>query len=206
MSYKKEVQNYLKRFWHLLWRDDSFKGWLFSIVFIFAFVRFIFFPLLIFLTGTPLPLAIVESCSMYHEGNLLSDPDEWWEENKGKYSQFNINKSDFEEFSMRRGFNKGDILFIVGRNPDKLELGDIIVFDANQRHPIIHRIVEIDDSNNGRIFSTLGDNNLDQLPIEREIRESQIMGKAVFKAAPYLGWVKLVFFEWQKPPEKRGFC
>ncbi|MEX0920371.1 MAG: signal peptidase I [Candidatus Pacearchaeota archaeon] len=206
MPLKKEIKSYYKKFWDLLWNDDSFKGWLFSIIVIFVFIRFIFFPLLIFLTGTPLPLAIVESCSMYHDGNLLSDTDSWWEENANRYSEFSINKTDFDGFPMKKGLNKGDILFIVGANTDNLDVGDIIVFNTNQKTPIIHRIIKIEESNGRRVFSTMGDDVGHVQFFEEEIRENQIVGKAVFKAAPYLGWIKLAFFEWQRPNEQRGLC
>lgn len=202
----KKIKSFFKKFWYTLWEDDSLKGWILSIIFIFVFIKFIFFPFLMLTTGTSLPLAIVESCSMYHEGNLFSNLNSWWEENGDRYPEFTINKLDFEDFPMKKGFNKGDILFIVGANPEKLEVGDVIVFNANQRFPVIHRIVEIDVSGNERIFSTLGDNNQAQLPSEKEISEEQIIGKASFRIAPYLGWIKLAFFEWQKPVSKRGFC
>ncbi len=203
-----KIKEIWKKFWNLLWKDDSWKGWLFSIVVLFIFIKFIFFPVLGLLTGTTLPLAIVESCSMYHDGNLLSSFDGWWQTHEGKYNELNITQKEFSDFKMRRGFNKGDILFILGANPDKLKVGDIIIFSANQKIPIIHRIISIrEDSSTGeKIFSTEGDNNNGQLPAEREIRENQLIGKAVFKLAPYLGWVKLIFFEYQKPSSERGFC
>lgn len=209
MSFKESVKKVCKRCWHLLWKDNSLKGWAFSILFIFIFIRLIFFPGLSLITGTSLPLAIVESCSMYHEGNLLSDFDSWWDRHEDKYLDLNINKSQFEEFSMVKGFNKGDILFVIGANPDKLELGDVVIFNANQRNPIIHRIIEINEPSNGigtRTFSTIGDNNDGQITFERNIQENQLVGKASFRALPYLGWVKLVFYEWQKQPQDRGFC
>ena len=33
-----------------------------------------------------------------------------------------------------------------------------------------------------------------------------LVGRAAFKLAPYFGWVKLVFYDWKKPVEERGFC
>src|SRR3990167_8854563 len=114
---EKSNKNLFQKFWFLLWKDNSIKGWIFSVVFLFLFIKFIFFPALSFATGTSLPLAIVESCSMYHQGNLLSDFNSWWDTKGEKYSQFNITKSEFEDFGFEKGFNKGDILFIVGANP-----------------------------------------------------------------------------------------
>jgi signal peptidase I len=206
MIIKKEVKKYWDKFWFLLWKDDSFKGWLFSIIFIFIFIKFIFFPLLSLLTGTVLPLAIVESCSMYHEGNLLSDYNSWFEENKEKYSNFDIEKEEFREFIFTNGFNKADILLILGANTNKLKVGDVIIFTAGTTNPVIHRIVEIDEQNGKRFFSTMGDNNDGQLNFEKNISEDRIIGKAVFKLMPYIGWVKLVFFEWQKSSSEKGFC
>ena len=80
-----DIKKGLKKFWFIVWKDDSFKGWILSLLFIFIFIKFIFFPGLSFITGTQLPLAIVESCSMYHQGNLLSNNAEWWERQNSKY-------------------------------------------------------------------------------------------------------------------------
>jgi len=200
----KKIKKTLKNFWFLLWKDESFKGWLFSIIFIFLFIRFIFFPGLSLITGTSLPLAIVESCSMYHEGNFFSDFDEWWDRQENKYSQFEIIKNDFNSF--KNGLNKGDILFITGVSSDQIEIGDVIIFEGGDRHPVIHRVVEIREQNGEYFFSTLGDNNADQLPFERNISEDRIVGMPRFRIAPYLGWVKLIFFEGQRTPSERGFC
>jgi hypothetical protein len=200
------IKEWWNKFWFILWKDDSFKGWVFSIVFLFIFIKFVFFPTLSLITGTSLPLAIVESCSMYHENNLLSNYDKWWEEHEIKYSKFEIGKEYFKSFIFKKGFNKGDILFIIGANPEKLKVGDVIIFNAGQRNPIIHRIIDIDENNGERIFSTIGDNNNGQISFEKNIVSEQMMGKAVFKLAPYLGWGKLIFFEHKKNPSDRGFC
>ena len=195
-----------KKFWHLLWKDDSLKGWIFTLIFLFVFIKFIFFPLLSLATGTSLPLAIVESCSMYHEGNLLSNYDNWWNYWKEKYTDLEITKEQFKIFPLQKGFNKGDILFIVKAKPEKLKIGDIIIFNAAQQNPIIHRIIKIEKKDDEYIFSTIGDHNSGQLQVEKTIKENQLVGKAVFKLVPYVGWGKLIFFEYQKSKSERGFC
>lgn len=196
----------LNKFWQVVWKDDSPKGWVLSIIFLFVVIKFIFFPILNLITGTHLPLAIVESCSMYHQGNLISNFDEWWERHEDKYSATEIKQEDFKNFDFKNGFNKGDILFIIGKDPKKLKIGDVIVFQTSQATPIIHRIIEIEERESGKRFSTIGDNNNGQLTIEKDIREEQIIGKAVFKLAPYFGWVKLVLFEPLRPASERGLC
>ncbi len=196
----------LKKFWEIVWKDDSPKGWFISILFLFIAIKFIFFPLLSLLTGTQLPLAIVESCSMYHQGDLFSNYNSWWAKHESKYSGINLTKTNFSDFIFKKGFNKGDILFIVGTKPEKLKIGDIIIFNGGTSNPIIHRVIKISDTANGIIFSTMGDNNNGQLPVEKTISEEQIVGKAVFKLAPSLGWVKLIFYEPFRPQSERGFC
>ena len=203
---KKDLKKFWEKFWFIVWKDDSIKGWLISLIFIFILVKFIFFPTLSLVTGTSLPLAIVESCSMYHEGNLLSNYDNWWKGQNSKYSEFNIEKEIFEDFKFKNGFNKGDILFITRAKPEKLKIGDVIIFQSTQKTPIIHRIIEIKEQDGKYTFSTIGDNNNGQLNFEKNIKQEQLIGKANLKIAPYLGWGKLIFFEKFKDESGRGFC
>ena len=203
---KKGFREFWKKFWFVVWKDDSLKGWIISILFLFIIIKFVFFPLLNLATGTALPLAIVESCSMYHQGNIFSSTNNWWERHDEKYLNLEITKSEFEKFNFKRGFTKGDILFIVGTKPEKLEVGDVIIFEASQKNPIIHRIINIKQENEEYTFSTIGDNNNGQLSFEKVISEDKIVGKASFRLVPYLGWVKLVFFEGGKSSSERGFC
>jgi signal peptidase I len=205
-----KLLNYLKKFWDklwfILWKDDSLKGWFFSIIFLFILIKFIFFPALSLVTGTALPLAIVESCSMYHEGVIFYDYDNWWQGHESKYLNYEIEKNNFADFVFKNGFNKGDILFIIGAKPEKLKIGDVIIFNAGQQNPVIHRVISIENQNGSYIFSTIGDNNNGQLSLEKNIKEEQLMGKAIFKIAPYIGWGKLIFFEGARDSSQRGFC
>lgn len=210
-----KIKSGFKKFWFLLWKDNSLKGWIFSLIFLFVFIKFIFFPILDFATGTSLPLAIVESCSMYHQGNVFSDFNLWFGRHQDKYSSLGITQTEFSAFSLKSGFDKGDILFIVKADPAKLKIGDIILFNSGTSGtPVIHRIINITEQNGERIFSTIGDNNNAQLSLgnnpseinEKVINANQLVGKAVFKIAPFIGWAKLIFYESSKPESERGFC
>lgn len=203
---KSKFQIFLKKFWDIVWRDDSLKGWLISLIFLFIVIKGIFFPLMSLATGTSLPLVIVESCSMYHDNNLLSDTNEWWTIHENKYSTYQITKDQFLDFPFKKGFNKGDILFITGAKASELEMGDIIIFNANYRNPVIHRIISIQREENEYIFGTIGDNNNGQIEFEKRIGEHQVVGKAQINIAPYIGWGKLIFFERLRNPQERGFC
>ncbi len=211
------IKKFWKKLWFILWKDNSLKGWIFSIIFLFVFIKFIFFPVLGLVTGTALPLAIVESCSMYHEGNIFSNYDNWWEIHEGKYGALEITKEDFQGgiSKFRRGFTKGDILFLIKAKPEKLKVGNIIAFNSGTRNvPVIHRIINIKEENGQFIFTTIGDNNAQSLTIsnnalgvdETEIKPEQLVGKAAFRIVPYLGWGKLIFFEHLKPTSERGIC
>lgn len=203
---KKELKKLWNKFWFIVWKDDSFKGWIISLIFLLIVIKGIFFPILNLVTGTSLPLVIVESCSMYHEDNLLSDFAPWWDSHDMKYFKFGLTQKDFLSFPFKKGFNKGDILFITKGTPENIEVGDIIIFDVNYKNPIIHRVIKITKENENYIFSTLGDNNQGQLSFETEISQNQIIGKAQANILPYVGWVKLIFFEHLKSPDQRGFC
>lgn len=201
------MKNLFREFWNLLWKDESFTGWIFSILFIFIFIKFIFFPVLGLVTGTSLPLAIVESCSMYHQGGVFANFDSWWTRHDAKYAAWNITESEFRSFTLENGFNKGDILLVTHADPANLKVGDIIIYNAGIANPVIHRIVKITQTANGtRVFSTEGDNNNGQLSFENSIKPGQILGKAQLKLVPYAGWIKLIFYEFSKPVSERGFC
>lgn len=201
-----KLKKFLKKSWEVIWKDDSFKGWIISLVFIFVVIKFIFFPLLNLATGTSLPLAIVESCSMYHSGNIFGNFDNWWDRYDSKYQEFNIDKEEFQDFPLKKGFSKGDIIFIIRARPEKLQVGDVIIFNSDQKNPIIHRIMEIKQEKGIYIFSTIGDNNDGQLSIEKQITEEQLVGKAVLNILPSIGWAKLIFYEHLRSPYERGFC
>ncbi len=194
-----------KKFWFIVWKDNSFKGWIISLIFLFVVIKLIFFPLLSLATGTQLPLVIVESCSMYHDGNLFSDFDEWWNRHEIKYFELKLVKDDWVDFRFKKGFNKGDILFVTGVKPESVQVGDVIIFSANYKNPVIHRVVNIEVGEE-HVFSTIGDNNNGQLEFEKRITKDQLIGKARANIAPYLGWVKLIFFENSRVSSERGFC
>jgi len=130
---------------------------------------------------------------MEHDGNF----DDWWSQHEDFYLQRDITRSEFQEYPYSNGFNKGDIMILLGSNPEKLERGDVLVFWSGKPYPIIHRIVAIDLNpvNGDRVFQTKGDFNRDQVrqpPIldETNIGEEQVLGRAVARI-PFLGYVKI---------------
>ena len=206
METKNRFKRFLDNFWYIVWKDESLKGWIISCIFIFVIIKFLFFPILNLTTGTSLPLAIVESCSMHHKGNLFSDYNSWWTRHENKYSEIQLTKEQFKNFNFKNGFSKGDILFIIKAKPEKLKIGDLIIFNGGIKNPIIHRIINIKIENKEYIFSTIGDNNNGQLNVEKKISSEQLIGKAMFRISPWLGWGKLIFYEPLRPENEKGFC
>ncbi len=187
-----DAVNFLKKFWNFL-REDSWQSWIVSLILAFVIIKLIFFPLLSFLLATPLPLVVVESCSMYHG----SDFDSWWEQNGLWYENKKIDKEDFESFHFTNGLNKGDIVLVSGRGD--YSVGDVIIFQSSFKYPLIHRIVS------DFPLSTKGDKNFDQLSQEMDISDEDVIGKAVLRI-PGVGWLKLIFFEALKGNGEKGFC
>ncbi|MEK6919361.1 MAG: signal peptidase I [Nanoarchaeota archaeon] len=184
--------NFFVKFWNFLWNDESIWGWLVSLIVIFVFIKFIFFPGLSFVLSSSLPLVVVESSSMSHQAFVFGEFNHFWSLNHVWYEDRNISKFMAKSWPLKSGLEKGDIALVVGyRNSDPV-IGDIIVFNAGQQHPIIHRVVDIQSVSGKKFFFTKGDGNPDQLSLDKMISRENIIGKAIIKI-PKLGWIKLLF-------------
>jgi len=191
----KKVVGIWERIWGFL-HEDSWASFAVTLILAVIIIKFVFFPGLSFVTGTDLPLVIVESCSMYHHEDGFDRTFE-----SSVYDYYGLDLSDTTNWIFQNGFNKGDVIFVVGA--DDVEVGDVIIFNGGNTYPLIHRVVDVGDS-----YSTKGDNyktNSGQLPSEMVIPKNEVIGKALFKV-PFVGWIKLVFFEFGRSSEARGFC
>ncbi len=190
MKIKKE----LKRFWEFL-KEDSWQSTFVSLIIFLILIYFVIMPFFSWVFGTKYFLVIVESCSMYHSKELGEILD------NNIYKEYGIFKENSTNWKLKNGFTKGDIIFSVA--PKNLSVGDVIIFNAGEKYkyPIIHRIIYLDKEK----IITKGDNNDGILDVEKNILIEQVRAKSLFRI-PYLGWIKLVFFDWRNHPEKRGLC
>ena len=188
---EKKPKAILKKVWHFVWEDNSIWSWIVNIILAFILIKFIVFPGLGLALGTTYPIVAVVSNSMEH--NSL-DFDDWWNVKINQYSQYNITKQDFNDFILKNGFNKGDIIILKGSSPADLEVGNIIVFKTYRPDPIIHRIVRKWKEGDNYYFQTKGDNNAISINFEERISEDNIIGKSLFKV-PYLGYIKIWFVD-----------
>ncbi len=221
---KNDLSNMLKKTWDFIWHSDSVWSWLINIVLAFVFIKFIFYPGVgILLTGSELveegdfnryPLVAVVSGSMEHmkishdkdldphlcgneydKTDYIVNFDEYWKECGLWYMENGITKEQFSKYTFKRGFNKGDIIFIYRKDPKNLKIGDVIVFKSNVRpDPIIHRVVSIDTDGNKIRFDTKGDHNQGKGSLDKGISEDVVIGVGVFRV-PYLGWFKIWFVD-----------
>jgi len=193
---------FLKKVWKFIWEDDSVWSWVLNVIFAFIIIKFLLYPGLGWVLGTPAPIVAVVSGSMEHDGNF----NEFWTSAQccndkcthtlvqGEfYEENDISREKFKEFGFVNGFNKGDIMILY--SPKSIKLGDTIVYLTNTRpDPIIHRVIAIEDRVSDEFYWTKGDHNCDIGDFEKGIAKENIIGKAVWRV-PLLGWVKIIFVD-----------
>jgi len=214
----------LKRVWHFLWHEDSVWSWIANIVIAFILIKFVVYPLISLLLATPLPIVAVVSGSMEHKyaplcnqylanglcityssvqydlcGNSQAfgqnvDLNMYWQKCGNWYLSKNISQAQFQAFRFKGGFNTGDVIIVRGKPWTSIQVGDIIVWQARDGTPIIHRVVQITQTNGTRILQTKGDHNSDQITVglraETAIAQDQYIGVAQIRI-PWLGNIKL---------------
>ncbi len=177
-------------------------SWIVNFVLAVIIIKFIVYPGLGLLLGTSYPIVAVVSESMEHDGNF----DEWWQSKaicdstlcsqQQFYNKKNITKKMFEKFDFKNGFNKGDVIILHGKKPKDIEIGEVIVFQAQREYPIIHRVVDKWEKQSKYYFTTKGDHNersiTNNVIAEHKIIEDRVIGVGTIRI-PYLGWVKLGF-------------
>ena len=198
----KKNKTFLQKTWYFLWEDNSPLSWIVNVILAFILIKFLLYPGLGLLMGTGYPIVAVVSNSMEHQ----QDFDFWWETQalcnktyctqETYYALNSISEEEFKEFPFKNGFNKGDIMFLMGEKPKNIKKGDVIVFQANRADPIIHRVVEVWYENNEYHYRTKGDNNPRSFQeiLETDIPEDRLVGKSVIRI-PFLGWVKIIFVD-----------
>jgi len=98
--------------------------------------------------------------------------------------------------SMFPEYDVGDIVIIDDVDPADIEIGDVIQYIREDKAIILHRVIEIEQDENGVYFITKGDanNDADTSPVLHQ----NVLGKAVFKI-PELGWIQIYFKSLFKP-------
>src|SRR3989344_1354401 len=182
---EKNWKHSIKKAWNFFWHDESITSWALNVVVAFLLIRFIFYPVLGIVLGTSFPIVAVVSESMEH----------------GLYEGQGISKEQFESFRFKNGFDKGDVIVLWRADRENLQVGEILVFQANKAQPIIHRVVKVWQENGEYYYQTKGDHNEDSIAgglEETKISEERIYGKGVLRL-PYLGWVKILFVDLVRP-------
>ena len=196
-----DIKKALRKFWWFIWEDNSIWSWIVNIILAFIIIKFIVYPGLGFILGTTHPIVAVISSSMEHDGDF----NEWWLSEalcdrqscsqEKWYNLSGISKEDFSDFSFKNGFNKGDIMVLVGKDKEEIRIGDVAVYWSSLRkEPIIHRVVKITKEDNKTYFKTKGDHNVDSFDFESRIDGDKIVGKAAFRV-PFLGYIKIWFVD-----------
>ncbi len=90
--------------------------------------------------------------------------------------------------SMTPTFDAGDVVIIAKVSADVVRQGDIIQF-RGEKVTIMHRVVEIQETEEAKFFTTKGDAN--NAPDLAPVAPEQVVGKVVF-TIPKIGWIGLV--------------
>ena len=207
MKNKKNWKYYLKKGWNFIWNDDSIWSWVVNLILAFLIIRYLIYPFLGIVLGTSYPIVAVVSESMEHKlsngvicGKSFQDFeksfDSYWLACGSWYEKKGISKEEFKQYPFKNGFNKGDIIVLWRADKENLEVGDVLIFQANKPQPIIHRIVRIYEEGGQLFYQTKGDHNEDSSTSinELNIGEERIIGQGVLKI-PYLGWLKILFVD-----------
>ncbi len=188
---KGKLQKRGKKIWHFLWEEDSIWSWIANIALAFLLIKFIVYPGLGLMFGTKFPVVAVISTSMEHDGAF----GQWWERQHAWYETKSITKDQFLTYTFTNGFNKGDIMVLIGKQPSDIKQGDVIVFKNTLRtEPIIHRVITIAHDENRYRFTTKGDKNFESYSFEQDITQDRLLGRAMFRI-PFLGYVKIIFMD-----------
>ena len=181
------MKSILKKIWNFIWYDDSLISWIVNVILAVILVKFVIYPGLGLFLGTTHPLVAVVSNSMAHNAQPF---DEWWEKNKAWYEEQQISKEEFISFTIKNGFNRGDIMILIGAKEPKI--GDIIVYrkENSPDPPIIHGVVKVTDT----FVQTKGDNVPIVQGFEQKIPYTSVIGKASIRI-PFLGYVKIWFVD-----------
>ncbi len=213
--------------WKFFWHDDSFASWVANIVVAFIVIRYLLYPVLGIILGTSFPIVAVVSESMEHsispvciysESGLCMEYsntefqlcgqrftqfhdsfENYWRICGSWYENNAITKEQFATFPFQGGFDKGDVIILWRAH--KIDVGDILVFQAHRAQPIIHRVVKIWEENGETFYQTKGDHNSNSISTglqEHRIHEDRVFGKGIIRI-PYFGWVKILFVDLVRP-------
>ena len=90
---------------------------------------------------------------------------------------------------MRPAMDVGDVVIVAQAPTDVIKPGDIIQFRKPEQVTMMHRVVEIEETEGAKFFITKGDAN-DEPDLDPVIPEN-VVGKVVFTIRN-IGWVAIV--------------
>jgi signal peptidase len=92
--------------------------------------------------------------------------------------------------SMEPKMYPGDVVIVAKMPADNIETGDIIQFRVREGVTIMHRVIEIQETEEGsKVFITKGDNNDE--PDSEPVLPDNVVGKAIM-TIPKVGWASIM--------------
>ncbi len=180
----------IKKFLYITFKEESLEGYILFFLFMIFLFRFVIPPISEVLLGTDMPIYVIVTPSMEHK-----DPEKI---RVTFYKYFEDRNISVENFPFKDGLNRGDVVFVVGRDPREIRVGDVVVFKPKGSNSVLlHRVVwkNCDDK---CYFTMKGDANPFSLNFkhlsEVNVSEDRIKGVVVFRI-PYIGYPKVILVE-----------
>lgn len=98
--------------------------------------------------------------------------------------------------SMNPDIDVGDVVVVAETSPEKIKTGDVIEYRTEGGN-IVHRVVEIMETESGRVFVTKGDAN--DSPDSEPVLGANVAGKVIF-TIPKVGWIAVGVKSWLFAP------
>ncbi len=184
------IKEKVKKILYITFKEESVEGYI--LFFLFAIILFkwiIPFFSSIFL-GTDMPIYVIVTESMEHKDK---------ERIKYTFYKFFQDRNiSIDDFPFKNGLNRGDVVIVVGRDPRKIKVGDVVVYHPKySKAVLLHRVIE--KHCNGKCYFTMkGDNNPFPLNYsflsEVNVPEDNIKGVVIFRI-PYLGIPKVLLVD-----------
>lgn len=185
----KIVQNLLhkiSKFWKFVWYGDSFLSYVAFFLLTIIFLN-LAYPATFFVLSKTVGISdavAVVTGSMIHDETINVTYYEYMRAEKG------ITKEELDTFPFQSGLNIGDLIVVWNPDPEKINVGNVIIFDVSGVM-IIHRVIEKQFIDGEWFFTTKGDHNTGSMVTEININSERIIGVAG-QRIPFLGIPKTI--------------
>ncbi|MCW1296890.1 MAG: signal peptidase I [Candidatus Parvarchaeota archaeon] len=177
----------IRRVYDFIFHEESIASYVAFIVLSFLFLKFIFYPIFLYVFNLTDVVAVLSGSMRHEKGIVENNFYNWLKIN-------NFSKEEIANWPFPNGLNIGDAVFVKKVNEDEIKVGDVIVYkNPISGEPIIHRVIKIEKRDSEIYLTTKGDANPISMSFEYNVSFSRIVGKASFRI-PYIGYPRTIVY------------